>query len=252
MDLYLSLIKGKLNSLVCSLGRFPFSHSLVYAPLTSIAVWPTHPARFDSSLAWHPMKPDGVSSGLQGHWLHPESLTLITDTFREMLQSIMILFLFFPRIVWFFGFLFPWLKEAPAHSGLRTTWDGTCYILSLLWNKSILGCFWMGFSSFLPLSEAARLCWAVPSGPRNTSEVTGTATSPYVHRPFEVTSKALFAKGLQVQRRQIWPIPSLLFNDSNIISYEQTEAFFLYCWHWSSSLAKGTPATFSDSIYHLP
>jgi len=60
----------------------------------------------------------------------------------------------------------------------------------------------------------------------NTSEVTGTAASPYVHRPFEVTSKALFAKGLQVQRRQIWPIPSLLFNDSNVISYEQTEAFF--------------------------
>lgn len=88
MDLYLSLIKGKLNTLLCSLGCFPFSHSLVYVPLTSIA-------RLDSSLAWHPMKPERVSSEFQGHWLHPGSLTLTTDAFRGMLQAIMILFLLF-------------------------------------------------------------------------------------------------------------------------------------------------------------
>lgn len=56
--------------------------------------------------------------------------------------------------------------------------------------------------------------------------MTDTAASPSVHRPFEVTSKGLFTKGLQVQGGQIWPIPSLLFNGSNIISFEQTEAFF--------------------------
>lgn len=105
------------------------------------------------------------------------------------------------------------------------------FILSLLWSKIFSEAFgWPSFS-LSPLNEVVGqrqlsslvLCSAVLWVP---SEVTDTAASPSVHRPFEVTSKGLFTKGLQVQGGQIWPIPSLLFNGSNIISFEQTEAFF--------------------------
>lgn len=38
------------------------------------------PANFDSSLAWHSLKPGSVSSDFWGHWLHPGFLTLTTET----------------------------------------------------------------------------------------------------------------------------------------------------------------------------
>lgn len=77
------------------------------------------------------------------------------------------------------------------------------YFLSLLWSKTFSGALgWPSFS--LPaLNEAVGqcqlcsvvLCSAVPRVPNG---VTDTAASPYVHRSFEVTSKGLFAEGLQV------------------------------------------------------
>lgn len=77
------------------------------------------------------------------------------------------------------------------------------FFLSLLRSEIFSGALgWPSFS--LPsLNEAVgqrQLCSVVlcSSVPRVPNGVTDTAASPYVRRPFEVTSKGLFAKGLQV------------------------------------------------------
>lgn len=195
-------------SLICRFGCFLLSQLLICAGLTSRAFWLVLPANFDSRLAWHSLKPGIVSSDFWGRWLHPGFLTLTADAFRNMLQSTMTLFRgFFPLELTNFGFgvFFP-IKETPAQSGLGHNVKGNTlyFLLSLLWSKTFSGALgWPSFS--LPslnkvvgqrqLSSVV-LCSAVPWV---TNEVTDTAASPYVHRPFEVTSKGLFAKGLQVQ-----------------------------------------------------
>lgn len=62
------------------------------------------PTSLNSSLVWHSVKPGRVSSDFWGHWLHPEFLSLTADAFRNMLQSIVTLFFFFPRIIIIFFF----------------------------------------------------------------------------------------------------------------------------------------------------
>lgn len=115
---------------------------------------------------------------------------------------------FFPLELTFFvvPVFSPVAEGSPSSKLLKDNIRGNMlhFCFSLLWKNTFSWAFgWPSFS--LPsLTGAgghrqlgpAGLCSAVPWV---ASEVTGTTASPYVHRPFEVTSKGLFAKGLQVQ-----------------------------------------------------
>lgn len=145
-----ALSRENLYTLFCSLGYFPFSQLLVYAPPASRAFW--HPALPDSSLVWHSLKPGRVSNDLQGRWLHPGFLTLTTDAFREMLQSLMVLLLFFFLELTFFVVVvfFPMAEGSPSSKWLKDNIRGNMlyFCFSLLWKNIFSGAFgWPSFHS---------------------------------------------------------------------------------------------------------